>query len=91
MTILKGEVLTDGKPSLFLCRMRNLNDGTCSDTVIRSIFLEQLPSQTRAILTSTKIDDLQELAELADEIVQVSNPHNTYVAAVSTDTSGPSS
>ena len=83
--LLKGEVLTDGKPSLILCRLRNLNDGTCSENVIRSIFLDQLPRQSRAILASTKIDDLQELAELADKIVEVSNPHNSYVAAVSTD------
>ncbi|XP_033222696.1 uncharacterized protein LOC117176552 [Belonocnema kinseyi] len=89
--LLKGEVLTDGKPSLILCRLRNLNDGTCSETVIRYIFLEQLPSQPRAILAATKIDDLQELAELVDKIVEVSNINHSYVAAVSTGISGSSS
>ena len=83
--LLKEEVLTDGKPSLVLSRLRNLNDGACSDAIIRSIFLEQLPPQSRAILAVTKTEDLQELAELADKIVEVSNPNNAYVATISTN------
>ena len=38
--LLKGQFATDGKPSLFLARMRNNNHGAaCSDTVLKSIFI----------------------------------------------------
>lgn len=41
--LLKGQVITEGKPSLILNRLRGLNDGRCDDSVMRTIFVEQLP------------------------------------------------
>ncbi|KZC14403.1 hypothetical protein WN55_06867 [Dufourea novaeangliae] len=66
--LLKGQMLTDGKPSLILSRLRNLNDGACDDSVIRSEFFVQLPSTHRAILIATGGDDLSRLAEAADKL-----------------------
>jgi len=40
--LLKGQVLLDGKPSQILARMRNLSGSSCSDFVLRSMFLEFL-------------------------------------------------
>lgn len=77
--------MTDGKPSLTLYRLRNLNDNKCIDAIIKSIFLEQLPSQCRVILASSNIEDLQKLAELADQIVKATNSGKNYAAAVSAD------
>ena len=79
--LLKGQVLTDGKPSLVLSRLRNLNDGQCDDAVVRSIFLDQLPSNHRAILVATGAEDLERLAEVADKIAD--NAGSVEVCAAS--------
>ncbi|XP_015436653.1 PREDICTED: uncharacterized protein LOC107191996 [Dufourea novaeangliae] len=71
--LLKGQVLTDGKQSHILCRLRNLNDNKCDDAIIKSIFLDQVPGQTRAIHASSNVVELQELAELADQIMDGTN------------------
>ncbi|KZC05354.1 hypothetical protein WN55_05903, partial [Dufourea novaeangliae] len=81
--LLTGQVLTDGKPSLILCRLRNLNDGACDDSVIRSIFFDQLPSTHRAILVATGGDDLNKLAEAADKLADSVGAADTCVATVS--------
>ncbi|XP_076298589.1 uncharacterized protein LOC143217830 [Lasioglossum baleicum] len=80
--LLKGEVLSDGKPSLVLNRLRNLNDGKCDDAVIRSVFLEHLPAGHRAILAATGLDDLDMLASVADKIAESAGPSDQCIAAV---------
>ena len=65
--LLKGQVLTDSKPSRILQRLRTLNQGSCDDKIIQSVFLDQLPSQHRAILASSTYPDLDKLAELLTE------------------------
>ncbi|KZC12503.1 hypothetical protein WN55_04310 [Dufourea novaeangliae] len=70
--LLKGEVLTEGKPSQILTRLRNLNDGSFNNDVISTIFLEQLPAQVRAILAMSRITDPHEFAELADKVMEAS-------------------
>ena len=65
--LLKGKVLSDGKPSFLLNQLRNLNNNKCNDDVLKTIFVDQLPSHIRAILTISNVDNLQYLAELADK------------------------
>ncbi|XP_076282231.1 uncharacterized protein LOC143209861 [Lasioglossum baleicum] len=72
--LLKGQVAANGKPSHTLATMRNLNNGSCPDNVLGSIFLDLMPEQCRAILAASKYDDLQELASLADTIVETIDP-----------------
>lgn len=81
--LLKGEVLSDGKPSQILNRLHSLNVSNCNDDIIKSIFLEQLPSQYKAILAMANVSSLQALAELADKIVEASSASETPVATVS--------
>ena len=81
--LLKGQVLDDGKPSLFLSRLRNLSDGQCNDSVIKFSFLDHLPSQHRAILVSTGLSDLNRLAQTADEIADTHSISEPQVSAVS--------
>lgn len=45
-----------------------MNDNRCSTDIIRSLFLDQLPFQQRAILVASQIDDLPTLASMADRI-----------------------
>ena len=89
--LLRGEVVSEGKPSLLLTRLRALNDGSCTDAVIKSIFLEQMPSQVRAILALSNVENLQELANLADKVSEASQPLNYQVASTSTHFSLPKS
>lgn len=82
--LLKGQVLTDGKPSLILHRLRNLNsDKRVDDSVIRSIFLDHLPPTMRGILASNKYPDLDKLAEAADMASEIMNSSPQFVSAVS--------
>lgn len=71
--LLKGNVLTDGKPSLILHRLRGLDDGNCGEGILKSIFLDQLSPQSRAILAVSDVADLDKLALVADQIYEVSS------------------
>ena len=82
--LLKGEVISDGKPSLLLNLLRNLNDGNCSEEVIKAVFLDQLPAELRGILALSNADNIQELAELADKITEAMGPSEFNVATTTT-------
>lgn len=79
--LLKGEVLTDGKPSLILGRLRSLNEGRCSDAIMKSIFLDQLAAQCRSALSISSEPDLQKIAEMADRFLESNDPNKSYIAA----------
>lgn len=81
--LLKGQVLTDGKPSQILHRLRNLNaDGRCDDTLLKQIFVDNLPVALKGILASSSEKDLTALAELADKISEATGATHPVVAAV---------
>ncbi|XP_033221080.1 uncharacterized protein LOC117175482 [Belonocnema kinseyi] len=52
-------------------------DGSCSESGLKSIFLEQLSNHGLGILASTENDDLQKLAGIADKIVDASEPNKS--------------
>ena len=81
--LLKGQVLDDGKLSLFLSRLRNLSEGQCNDNVIKSIFLEHIPNHHRGILIVTGLNDLNLLALTADELAENYSVTEHHVSAVS--------
>ncbi|XP_024889953.1 uncharacterized protein LOC112466217 [Temnothorax curvispinosus] len=87
--LLRGQVGTDGKPSLILSRLRGLNGGNVDDNVIRSIFLDQLPCEHRAILVSTRVTDLNRIAEAADRMAESARGNEPYASAVSKGNSPP--
>lgn len=72
--LLRGQAMGDEKPSLFLQRLRNLAGGQCNDSVLRTLFMEQLPEHMRGILAISQLDDLATLAAQADRIKEVSQP-----------------
>ena len=80
-------MLSDGKPSLLLNRLRNLNNNKCSDEVLKTIVLDQLPSHVRAILAMSNVDDLQALAELVDKVTEAAGPSGFQILAIAQDTS----
>lgn len=72
--LLRGQAIGDEKPSVFLQRLRNLASGQCSDDILRSLFMEQMPENVRGILAISQLDDLNLLAVQADRIVEALRP-----------------
>ena len=67
--LLKGEVSFDGKPSVLLNRLRSYNDGGCTEEIMKTIFMDNLPKRVIAILAGNESADLHILARLADNIM----------------------
>ncbi|XP_043485188.1 uncharacterized protein LOC122513025 [Leptopilina heterotoma] len=84
-TILRGEIFADGKPSLILSKIRHLSRGRCSEKIIKSVFLDQLPENCRAVLSLSEIENVTRLATIADKIMANISPIDNSVNAVSMD------
>lgn len=72
--------LGDKKPSFLLREMQQLSGNQLSEDILKNLWLQRLPSQVQAILT-TSTDSLSRLATMADKINEV-NETNT-IATVS--------
>lgn len=81
--LLSGMQIGDLKPSHFLQKIINLGTNEVSSKVMKSLFLEQLPENVKAILAISQIEDVMKLAEQADKIYEVTSPQ---IAAVSIST-----
>ncbi|KYN50015.1 hypothetical protein ALC62_00042, partial [Cyphomyrmex costatus] len=83
--LIRGNELGDDKPSNFLQRLRNLAGGQCNDSILRTLFLEQLPENVRSVLAISEVTDLTVLASQADRIFEITKPTINAVAnAIST-------
>ena len=76
--LVTGEELGDRKPSQLLRRMEQLlGDQAAANTqpFLKELFLQRLPSNVRMVLASTPATaTIQDLAILADKIMEVSTP-----------------
>ena len=83
--LLNAEDLGDRKPTQVLRPMQQLlgeNASTCEQSLLRERFLQHLPASIRMVLASTPdTTGLEDLAQLADRIMEVATP---TVAAVHT-------
>lgn len=79
--------LGDNKPSFLLNDMRRLGGTNVNDDVLKTLWIQQLPVQIRAII-ATSTSTLTELATTADKIHEVSSLSS--VQQVTNDTSQPS-
>ena len=86
--LLTSEELGDRKPSHLLRRMEQLlgDETAATDSAfVRELFLQRLPGNVRMVLASSPDDTtLEDLAQLADRMVEVSAPP---VASFTTDSS----
>lgn len=73
--LIKGEVV-NSKPSFVLSPMRNIANGQCRDEVMRSLFIERLPTLHRQILALSSNKNLTELALIADKITDEIQAHS---------------
>ncbi len=67
--------LGDRKPTELLRYMKTLHNPPKDDVLFMTLFLDKLPPTARAILAATKWDDIDKLAEAADEVVAQDTGH----------------
>ena len=75
--LFHAEELCDRKPTQLLRRMQQLlgeHVTVADNSFLRELFLQRLPSNVRMVLASTGTKELQELATLADKIMDVAAP-----------------
>jgi hypothetical protein len=84
--LLSGMELGDMKPSELLTKMKDkVDDATKLETVIKQLWLKQLPTQEQAILLSLDTLDLEKLAETADRIHAMPGPSVSAVSSKNTN------
>lgn len=82
--LIRDEEIGDRKPSQFLRCLRSLagTSAAVSDSLLKQIWLQRLPTTASAILTSQTALELDALATLADRIVEVAPAPVPAVLAV---------
>ncbi|XP_076545908.1 uncharacterized protein LOC143305608 [Osmia lignaria lignaria] len=78
--LLRGHSMGDEKPSSYLQRLRNLAGGQCSESILKTLFLEQMPENFRVILAISEGMDLGKLALQADKLFEIVSPSLAAVA-----------
>lgn len=77
--LISEEELGDRKPSQFLRHLRSLaGSAIVQDNLLRQLWLKRLPSNVQAILATQSELQLDNIAELADKIVEVSPSTPTF-------------
>ena len=84
--LLISEELGDRKPSQLLRRMKQLlGDGKLEERILKQLFLQRLPQTVQLILASTSdAVNIEQLADIADKIVEAAIPPVSSIATVST-------
>lgn len=80
--LLSDLTLGEQKPSQLLNRQRDLGGSAISDDFLKTLWLRQLPVNVQSILAAST-GSLTQMAQLADKIVEVSQPANNTVSVVS--------
>nr|XP_042909054.1 uncharacterized protein LOC122271523 [Parasteatoda tepidariorum] len=83
--LISGMQLGDRRPSRLLLEMRNKAGARINDEILKSLFLQRLPTNVQQILAISN-DNLDKLAEMADGIMATTtNAQSVSVVADSTD------
>jgi len=83
--LLQGGGTSGLKPSEILANMRRLAPDPCSENIILTLFLAEMPASIRPTLTVWEETDLDKLAKIADKMLEAVNHNATF--AISTNTS----
>jgi hypothetical protein len=90
--LLHGEELGDRKPTQLLRKMQQLlgNRPSLDASFLKELFLQRLPPNVRMVLASTPDGTtLDQLAEMADKIVEVASPSMSALSKPSTESTTP--
>ena len=73
--LLNAEELCDRKPTQLLRKMKSLigTSNAVGEDLLKQLWMQRLPNNTQDVLTSQRMD-LDKLAELADQIMDVTSP-----------------
>ncbi|XP_045453464.1 uncharacterized protein LOC123662704 [Melitaea cinxia] len=85
--LLNQEKLGDRKPSQFLRHLQDLAGTSATDDLIKQIWTNQLPINLQTVLVSQPSHSLEQLADLADRIHELTTPFN--VASTSSSSAQP--
>ena len=84
--LLISEELGDRKPSQLLRRMQQLlGERTLEDSILKTLFLQRLPTNVQSILATSDSLNTEQLANIADRIMEVGNtatPAQQTVASI---------
>lgn len=72
--LLSEMELGDQKPSQLLRRMRDLAREKIPDETLRIMWQGHLPSEVRGVLAVTEVKDLENLATIADKVMETTRP-----------------
>ncbi|KAI5640739.1 hypothetical protein NE865_06846 [Phthorimaea operculella] len=87
--LISGLELGDEKPSQLLRKMRELGHNRMPDSGLKLMWMNQLPAQVRAVLSVSSESSLDNLAVMADKMLEHTGP--TTIAAVSSSACTPGS
>ena len=79
--LLSHEEMGDRKPSQFLRHLRTLAGPTIPSDFLRTLWANRLPSNVQAIIACQANAALENVAELADRIMEVTPPHHSASVA----------
>lgn len=79
--LLTHEELGDRKPSQFLRHLQDLAGPTVPEDFVRTIWCNRLPSNIQTVLASQPTHSLEQLADLADRIQELTSPCNVAAAS----------
>ncbi|XP_041981594.1 uncharacterized protein LOC121734992 [Aricia agestis] len=89
--LLSGEETGDRKPSQFLRHLRSLAGVSLSDqNILKQLWLRRLPQNVQVILASQPDLSLEQLANLADKITELTGPPAVFSTAVPSASVSPS-
>ncbi|KAL1446948.1 hypothetical protein WDU94_003629 [Cyamophila willieti] len=86
--LLQEIELGDSKPTTFLQRLRQLADDNVSETYLKTMFIQRMPSHYRSILAANNHLSIDELARMADQAIEFAS---TPVSIQEVDSNRPSS
>lgn len=84
--LLSGCQLGDSKPSQLLAEMKRLG-GTVGDEIIRNLWAKRLPLHVQTVVASATKSTLDEVALIADAVIDVVGTQTTTINQVSNDSS----
>lgn len=87
--LLTHEELGDRKPSQFLRHLQDLAGASAPMDFIKSIWINRLPTSIQTLLASQSTQTLEQLADLADRVQELTSPYGFAVTAVSSSSPAP--
>lgn len=80
--LLEKEQIGDRRPSSFLRHLRSLAGASFPEKLLQTMWSNRLPRQVQIVLAAQRQQDLSDLAELADQLMEIS-ANTPEVSAVS--------